>query len=309
MLDLSPALAQGSDLRLLLDRVERMQRELSTLQRHVYRGGGARTPPGAAPANLGGSIDTPAAARLHVRITQLEEQLRRLTGRIEEVQHATGKINKRLEKLVVDIDFRLSALERAAKARDAGTGQQLGEGGAAAPGANGPSGPVLSPRPGVLADIPAGKSGRARAALKPSATAAQTAAVVPPKKTPKKQYSHAIALMQAERFSEAERALRGFIDGNPENKLVANAQYWLGETFYARKDYQRAAFTFAQGFQKFPKGSKAPDNLLKLGMSLARLGRKKEACTTFSRLVQDFPRASATLKSRVARQQRTHDCT
>ena len=83
---------------------------------------------------------------------------------------------------------------------------------------------------------------------------------------------------------------------NPKHALQANAHYWLGETFYVRRDYQRAAYTFADSFQKYPEGNKAADNLLKLGMSLGKLGKKKEACTTYSRLLENFPKASSTLK-------------
>ena len=76
----------------------------------------------------------------------------------------------------------------------------------------------------------------------------------------------------------------------PDNKLSSNAYYWLGETFYVRKNYQLAAYNFAAGYKKFPEGSKAADQLLKLGISLFSLEKLTEACATFKKLLEEFPK-------------------
>ena len=102
--------------------------------------------------------------------------------------------------------------------------------------------------------------------------------------------------------------LSDFIESYPNNSLAPNAHYWLGRTYFVRKDYENAAITFAAGFQKFPKSGKAPDNLLNLGMSLARLEKKKEACTTFSRLLKFFPTVGDNVKRRVTRERRRLLC-
>ena len=75
-----------------------------------------------------------------------------------------------------------------------------------------------------------------------------------------------------------------------------------------RKDYQKAAFIFAEGFQKFPKSPKAVDNLMNLGMSLARLEKKKEACTTFRRLLKNYSKLRGNVKRRVQREQKRLRC-
>ena len=77
--------------------------------------------------------------------------------------------------------------------------------------------------------------------------------------------------------------MRSFIQRYPNDSLAGNAQYWLGETYYVRKDYNNAAAVFAEGYQKYPKGGKAADNLLKLGMALGQLGQKTDACRAPSR--------------------------
>ena len=76
----------------------------------------------------------------------------------------------------------------------------------------------------------------------------------------------------------------------PQDYLAGNAQYWMGETYYVRGRYQDAAVTFAEGYQKYPTNSKAPDNLLKLGMSLGQLGKKADACVAFAQgFEQEIP--------------------
>ncbi len=308
--DISPALAQSSQMQQLLNRMERMQTELTTLQRQVYQGG-ARERMTGAPVR-----SQPQArkltARMSVRITQLEDELRRLTGKTEEFVHLVQQMRARIEKLASDLEFRLSALERGTVATGApppapgaavGPGQVLPAPGSPPGIATGSApgfGPGLAPGPRTLGTI--------RQSALPSATAAAEKPP-PPKMTPKEQYDYAHTLIvKDQNFAEAERVLRAFIDAYPKNSLAPNAHYWLGRTYYVRKDYQKAAFTFAEGFQKFPKSRKAPDNLLNLGMSLARLEKKKEACTALKRLLRNYPKAGGNVKRRVSRERRRLRC-
>ncbi|MBT5647149.1 MAG: tol-pal system protein YbgF, partial [Rhodospirillaceae bacterium] len=171
-----------------------------------------------------------------------------------------------------------------------------------------PRGPATVPPQPPLRALPA----------PPAAPASQSAAVAPaaanpasilPAGPPKAQYDYALSLMlQKQDFAKAETALAAFIEQNPKDGLAGNAHYWLGETYYVRKSYQEAAFAFAESFQKFPKGNKAPDSLLKLGMSLDRLEKRREACTAYSRLLSSYPNAGARLKARVKREQSRAKC-
>ena len=332
----TPAQAQNSSMQELLNRVDRLQRELSTLQRQVYRG---EAPPAAAPLPGSGSIGSSApaesdagdprvAARNSVRITQLENEIRNLTGRVEEVDFGLRQIRDRLDRLVTDVDQRLAALEGG---QPTGPLPPAGSGirspgdpmsavpQSAAPPANGA--PVLTPPP--LRQPQAATVG---APPRPLGTIPRDAAVteprgpdtVPPQPpaagglpagTEQEQYDYALSLMlQKQDFAMAETALRSFVEAHPEGELAGNAQYWLGETHYVRKNYQDAAFAFAESYQKYPKGSKAADSLLKLGMSLAQLDKKREACTAYSRLLSNFPDANARLKARVQRERSAANC-
>ena len=294
-----PAQAQNSEVRELINRIERMQGELSTLQQTVYKG---KPPPpsvSGAPAR-GGGIDRRVTARIEVRLSQLEIELRQMTGKAEELEHAVGQFNTRLNKLVSDVDLRLMALEQ----RQGLGASAAGPDGMPAPpppsapssaaGASAPNAP-----PQNLGTVSARELAIARAAPPP----------ILPNGTPKEQYEFATSLLLADQdIEKAEMALRAFLEKHPKHRLASNAYYWLGETFYVRGDFQRSVHIFAEGYQKFPKSGKAAGNLLKLGMALGQLKQNKKACTAYASLLSYFPKVSRTLKNRVGREQRRLKC-
>ena len=106
----------------------------------------------------------------------------------------------------------------------------------------------------------------------------------------------------------AERGFKAFLQSNPKHTLAGNAQYWLGETYYARRDYQNAMTAFAEGYKVYRSSPKGPDNLLKLGVTLAVLGRKPDACAVFAKFSQDYPRATDLQKRRVEQERQKNGC-
>ena len=122
------------------------------------------------------------------------------------------------------------------------------------------------------------------------------------------QYNFAFGLLKQADYSAAEEALKNFIRQHPDDPLAGSAQYWLGETYYARSNYAEAATAFAEGYKRYPKGTKAADNLLKLGMSLARANQKPEACVALAKLDHDFPNPGNTIKERVKDEKKKAGC-
>jgi tol-pal system protein YbgF len=143
-------------------------------------------------------------------------------------------------------------------------------------------------------------------AAAPAGQAGQTAALSGG--TPDEQYQNAFSLLRATKYNEAEKALKSFIAQYPDHPLTGNANYWLGETYYVRADYNNAALTFAEGFKKYPKSGKAPDNLLKLGMSLAALGERDDACKALTELDSRYPSANDNVKQRAAKERQRNGC-
>lgn len=277
--------AQTGDLRDVLNRLERIQRELGDLQRHVYRGG---TAPAAGP-----SADSVATKGISIRLTQFENEVRGLTGRIEELAHR-----------IRGIGDRLAAVEKiAAEPRAAAEGPPPGPGTEAAGGAPAPGKPE-----GTLGVIAGGGASPGGA---PAGGGAQTASAqrVLPDGSPTERYRHALDLMlDKDDYAAAERALQEFIELHPGHRLAANAYYWLGETHFVRGNYRDAALTFGKGFPIHSRSSKAPDILFKLGVSLARLERRKEACTAFETLARRFPEAGTRLAGRIERERSLSKC-
>ncbi len=298
------AQAQGDGVQELINRIDRLQRELVTLQRAYYQGKPAPAAAPARPATARG-FDQRLATRLEIRLSRLETEIRTLTGKTEELQHAVGQFDSRFSKLVSDVDLRLRGLEQAAtppptaSAEPTTTPPPPASVATRRPRAN----PAPDAPPRALGTVPGRSSDQTAAAVPPPAQPALPAG------TAREQYDHAISLMlNDQNFTGAERAFKAFIERHPEHELAGNAHYWLGETYYVRKDYRQAAFTFGDGYQRFPNSNKAPDNLLKLGMALGQLGQAKDACTAFSRLLTNFPDLHNTLKSRIQRQRQRHQC-
>lgn len=297
------------------DRLERLERDMQTLQRQVYRGGAGSnviTSPALGGGSGGGgdsaaaSMPAEAATRFEVRLNQLEQQMQALTGQLEEMSFKTQQVGSRLDKAMAEVDFRLKELEN----KPGGAGAAAGAiGGAAAtmPAAKGgaaadkDSGPVgsegvgLAPGPGSLK--PPGGKGAA-----PAATPDLKGA------SPQEQYDNAVSLLRQSDYDGAEKALKSFLGAHPQDPLAGNAQYWLGETYYVRGDHQQAAVAFLQGYQKYPKSSKAADSLLKLGLSMSALGKKQEACAALGRLNSEFADAPDVIKRRATGERQKLSC-
>tara|TARA_R110001583_G_scaffold91955_4_gene234246 strand:- start:88203 stop:89402 length:1200 start_codon:yes stop_codon:yes gene_type:complete len=335
----SPVMAQDASVS---RQVEQLRKDLDLLQRYVYREG----PPAdsAASAGTAGGGNAPAAARQQVQLDNLQAQITQLTGQIEEQGYKVRQMSDRLDRLISDVDFRLSQLEgkgtqtgQAGAGAGAGAatggmapandaGNQPGAAGANSSGGSGNPGGTSAGQPldkngtrlfgvikgqGEAPEIPsgpqAGATGAASAAAG-AATAASASDGVLPAGTPQDQYRYAFGLLRQQKFPEAEAALRAFVKAHPKDPLAGNAQYWLGETFYVRGNYDQASLAFTEGFQNYPDSPKAADNLLKLGMSLANLGKTDDACLTYDHLLSNFEGSSTVILDRARQEKKNRKC-
>ncbi len=207
------------------------------------------------------------------RLNQLQQAISLLTGQIEQLQYKNNQLQQQLEKMQADYEFRLEQVEKG--------------GGGARPG----GAPARPPAPSTAAAPPA-----AGAAAAGAAGAADQV------------YNDAFKKLQDGDYAGAEKGFKAFVQRYPQHALAGNAQYWLGETFYARRDYQNAMTSFAEGYKNYKASPKGPDNLLKLGVTLATLGRKPDACAIFARFAQDYPRATDLQKRRVDQERQKNGC-
>ena len=129
-----------------------------------------------------------------------------------------------------------------------------------------------------------------------------------PKSSPKEQYEFATSFLKVGDYSTAERAFREFVETNPEHDLAGNAQYWYAETFRIRQLYTDAASAYLEGYQKYPKGEKAPINLLKLGVSMVQIGEKDQGCKMINGVESQYPNANQSVIQKAKYESQKFEC-
>jgi len=314
------------------ERLDRLERDLNMLQRQVYRGG---------PPPMGG--DPGAAVGVQVRMDRLEEQMRELTGRVEEFSNHVEQLRHRMEQINGDLDSRLSqGGPGPGPYASAGPPPRPGPGGLPGPrfrppeplqpdsaGLAPPPMPSMPPPPGgpmagsgpgptpifgtltppgspptspEQAAANAGRSGGVGPAAA-AGTPAQSGSG-----SPTEQYNRAFGLLKQANYPAAEEAFKAFVEQHPRDSMAGAAQYWLGETYYTRGKYIEAAAAFAEGYKRYPKSPKAPEELLKLGMALSRANQKQNACVALGQLDHDFPNPAATVKERANAEKKRLGC-
>lgn len=307
----------------MMDRVERLERDLTLLQRQVYNGETPSIQSPATPAATGGNTAESGTglARLEARIGEIEEQMRTLTGKVEQVEFANTKLAEKLDKQTADNEYRFKALEGGASSTSTAPAdnaapqeEQSAETEPVAAKPRKKNAPAITvadqeqkqestqtdtasgdDNPShVLGKLPAKEGSKKAVKKEPKAEEDSPAAEA----TPAEQYKHAFALVRAAKYDEAEAAFTKFIEENKKDPLTPNAYYWLGEAHYAQNVYDKAAIQFLRAYKSAPTGKKAPESLLKLSMSLGQMKKRKEACATLTKLDDDFPNSPAALKQR-----------
>ncbi|HRJ66698.1 MAG TPA: tol-pal system protein YbgF [Alphaproteobacteria bacterium] len=260
--------SQSADTSQLMGRINQLENQIQTLSRTVYRG---KTPSASeAAAFSGGGADSSAVANLEVRLSQLESQQRTLTGQLERMNHDVQQMKTRLDRALADNDMRFQQLERGGVKTGAAsaTDNTLY--------AQDVTAQVTGAR--TSGNSPAGTLGSVSNASTTS-RASDPASIL---------YDTAFSDIREAKYEAAEDKFKRFMAMYPSHALAANAQYWLAETYYVRGNYAQAARSFAQGYQDYPKGAKAPDSLLKLALSLSQIGKKEDACLSFAQLKKEY---------------------
>jgi tol-pal system protein YbgF len=259
--------AAQEDMGALSERLERLERDVTFVQKQVYRSNGldaAGAGNSGAPANTG---------QLQVRLSQVDEELRQIRGLIEHTQFENRKMATDLKKLSDDVDYRLRAIEQK-QAQAAATTPPLSEPPTTATAEPAPTEPAAAIEAAAKNDP-----------SKPKVTPAITGKDFPDSNT---HYSYAFKLLNEKKYAESAMSFDAFVKKYPADPLTANAFYWLGESQYARGDFTRATESFRKGFEVNTDGQKAPDNLYKLAMSLSQIKRQKEACVVLARVIEKY---------------------
>jgi len=307
------AVAAPAQAQTVEDRLVRLEREMQNVERKIYVND---LPPQASPYQ-GAPVQLAQAGNyaLEDRMNGLERQITNLTGQVEDLDIKIRQLTARLDKLTTDLEFRISQLE----------GGQAGGSPRSATAGAAPSQPPLGqppqlpstapltqqppPQVGVLRPPPPGTDYRPSTPAPLTPPAQQQAPAGPPAGgSVEQQYEAAQQMLRAGQYAAAEQTLRDIVTKNPRHPFAASAQYWLGETYYVRQDYQNASVAFADGYKNYPKGNKAPDTLLKLGMSLSAMKKDQDACAVYDRLNKEYPTAPEIVRRRATEERRKSRC-
>lgn len=256
-----------------------------------------------------GSVSPSYQATLEKRLSDLEQQNRELTGKVEQLSFENESLKKNFEKAQADFDLRLNQIKSAAPTAPAQTTTAPASGtsttdqttaGTLSPEdkkdapADATTNTPSSPTGGTTDIAPANSPTQQN--LGTITQSPNGASISPDKnKDAASAYETAYADLKAGKPADAQSKFEQFLKQYPEHPLRANAIYWLGETYYAQANYIQSTKVFAESYKKYPKGPKAADSLLKMGLSLEQINKNKEACVTFKQLKKEFSVGQAAL--------------
>jgi tol-pal system protein YbgF len=265
------------------------------------------------------------AADMVVRLSRMETQMRQMSGQIEQLQFENRRLTEQLRKFQEDTEFRLSGQKPQGGTAPRPAQQPRQRQGDAFDPAAQPGAVASAPRnlagqggiPGganapIEADGPLDLSGVARPVPQapldgaPRSTSSVAAAGGG---SAKDIYDDAYAAILRKEYPQAEMGFRQLLQSHPRDRLASDAAFWLGETYYQRGRHREAAEQFLRVTTEFSRSAKAPDSMLKLGMSLSALGAKDQACSTYAKLERDYPQASTRVRQGVEREQKRARCT
>ena len=287
-------------LKAISDQIQVITKDLKTLEKAVYQKSDVSSSSNLNSIKSDGLNEDILTKHL-LKLNEIEDQFRQLTNKFEEVNFKLDKLSTRVTKIQSDTQLRFSDLET-------GTIDQSNQKQATLPGTSKPQ--DFGANPGYqTTNLPKQQTIN-------SIQSAQTVITEDPEKKDsllpdkpaKEQYDFAVSFMKIGDYETAEVALREFIDKNKDHDLAGSAQYWYGETFRIRQLYSDAATAYLDGYQNYPKSKKAPDNLLKLGITMVQLGEKDQGCKMISGLKKEYPKASKSVLQKAQYEQKKFKC-
>jgi len=261
-----------------------------------------------------------ATAALALRIERLESELRQATGAIEQLQNQQRRLEDQVKRYQEDVEFRLGGSHAAPPAADASSppsparpikksdafdpSAEPNAVGAPRPiGTTPPSAPLGKPAAPVGAPLDLSHSAKPGAETPPI-----IAGVAPTPEGPRDEYNAALETFRLGQYEQAEQQLRGFIAKNGSSRLVPDAIFYIGETFFQRSRPREAAEQYLKLSTDYSKSARAPEALLRLGQSLAALGSNDQACATFGEVAKRYPNAATSVRKNAEREMQKDHC-
>ena len=294
-----------------------IKNDLRTLERAVYSGSIEVKNSTNNNSNLDLDSNSEDVLTRHLlKLSEVEDQFRELTNRFEEINFKLDKLSSRLSKIQADNQIRFQDIENDITSGKAGEGltklttKPKTEENKILPGSSQPQdlGSIS------YKDTETTESSQQIQSVETTAsivteTFQSEEKLLPPNLSPEKQYEFATSFLKVGDYSTAERAFREFVLSNSDHQLAGSAQYWYAETFRIRQLYTDAASAYLEGYQKYPKGKKAPINLLKLGVSMVQIGEKDQGCKMINGVELQYPNAGQSVIQKAKYESKKFECT
>ncbi len=281
------------------DQIQVLTKDLKTLEKAVYKKSDIISSTSSSKMKSDGLNEDILTKHL-LKLNEIEDQFRELTNKFEEVNFKLDKLSSRVTKIQSDNQLRFSDLETSDTENKKAKKILPGSSQPADFGANQGYSVSNLPEKQETSSIESAQTVITEEPEKKESLL--------PDKPPKEQYEFAVSFMKIGDYETAEFALKEFIQKNKDHDLAGNAQYWYGETFRIRQLYSDAATAYLDGYQNYPKSKKAPDNLLKLGITMVQLGEKDQGCKMISGVKKEYPKASKSVLQKAQYEQKKFKC-
>jgi tol-pal system protein YbgF len=287
-------------LKAISDQIQVITKDLKTLEKAVYQKSDVVSlKPSSSQSSDG--LNEDIMTKHLLKLNEIEDQFRELTNKFEEVNFKLDKLSTRVTKIQSDAQLRFSDLENGSISPKIKKQQNL-------PGSTKPQDFGAAPAY-QTSNLPKEQSiNSVESAQTVIAEEPETRESLLPDKPAEEQYEFAVSFMKIGDYETAEFALKEFIDKNKDHDLAGSAQYWYGETFRIRQLYSDAATAYLDGYQNYPKSRKAPDNLLKLGITMVQLGEKDQGCKMISGIKKEYPKANKSVLQKAQYEQKKFKC-
>ena len=297
----------------IYETLEIIKNDLKTLERAVYSGSIDVKQSVDENSNItldSGSEDV--LTRHLLKLSEVEDQFRQLTNNFEEINFKLDKLSSRLSKIQADNQIRFQDIEATISSGEISTkltSKSKTETSDILPGSSQPQdlGSISYKDTETTETSQQIQSVDTTASIVTENFQAEEK-ILPQDLSPKKQYEFATSFLKVGDYSTAERAFREFVISNSDHELAGSAQYWYAETFRIRQLYTDAASAYLEGYQKYPKGNKAPDNLLKLGVSMVQIGEKDQGCKMINGVELQYPDAKQSIIQRAKYESNKFEC-
>ena len=286
-------------LKSISDQIQVITKDLKTLEKAVYKKSDVNVSSEIKSLKSDGLNEDILTKHL-LKLNEIEDQFRELTNKFEEVNFKLDKLSTRVTKIQSDNQLRFSDLE-SGKVSDPKEKQVV------LPGTSKPQDFGANPAY-QTSNLPSQQTINSVETAQTVITEQPEKESLLPNKSAKEQYEFAVSFMKIGDYETAEFALKEFINKNKDHDLAGSAQYWYGESFRIRQLYSDAATAYLDGYQNYPKSKKAPDNLLKLGITMVQLGEKDQGCKMILGLKKEYPKASKSVLQKAQYEQKKFKC-